>query len=213
MVDEQLLPTREEIVDALQRDREEALAKYFSIVQSRLKRIVNFRLDYRLSGRVSESDVIQETYVRAAKRIDSFLDKEDMPFFVWLRLEVNQKLHEIHRHHFGAEKRDIRKEIKLGQTNESGRTSMALAAHIVAQLTSPSRLIERAEQISILEKTLAEMNELDREVIALRHFEELSNIETAKILVIEPSAASKRYLRALKRIREIMETAKGYNGS
>ena len=152
MVDEQLLPTREEIVDALQRDREEALAKYFSIVQSRLKRIVNFRLDYRLSGRVSESDVIQETYVRAAKRIDSFLDKEDMPFFVWLRLEVNQKLHEIHRHHFGAEKRDIRKEIKLGQANESGKTSMALAAHIVAQLTSPSRLIERAEQISILEK-------------------------------------------------------------
>eukprot|EP01047_Picozoa_sp_COSAG01_P116989 COSAG01_NODE_45658_length_407_cov_1.305195_2_plen_80_part_01 len=80
---------------------------------------------------------------------------------------------------------------------------MALAAHIVAQLTSPSRLIERAEQISILEKTLAEMNELDREVIALRHFEELSNIETAEILAIEPSAASKRYLRALKKLREI----------
>lgn len=111
----------------------------------------------------------------------AFLIKMTCRFFVWLRLEVNQKLHEIHRHHFGAEKRDIRKEIKLGQTNDSGKTSMALAAHIVAQLTSPSRLIERAEQILILEKTLAEMNELDREVIALRHFEELSNIETAEI--------------------------------
>ena len=210
MSEQNALPGRQEIVDALGADREEALAKYFFAVQGRLKRIVNFRLDYRLSGRVSESDVIQETYVRAAKRIDSFLAKDDMPFFVWLRLEVNQKLHEIHRHHFGAEKRDIRKEMKLGQNAESGKTSMALAAHIVAQMTSPSRLIERAEQIAILEKTLGEMNELDREVIALRHFEELSNIETARILEIEPAAASKRYLRALKRLKEIMESAKGF---
>ncbi len=205
------LPQRDEIVEALRAEREEALAKYFFAVQGRLKRIVNFRLDYRLGGRVSESDVIQETYVRAAKRIDSFLDKEDMPFFVWLRLEVNQKLHEIHRHHFGAEKRDVRKEMKLGKANDSGKTSMQLAAHIVAQLTSPSRLIERAEQIAILEKTLGEMNELDREVIALRNFEELSNIETAKTLGIEPAAASKRYLRALKRLREIMESAKKFS--
>ena len=163
-----------------------------------------------MGGRVSESDVIQETYVRAAKRIDSFLDKDDMPFFVWLRLEVSQKLAEIHRHHFGAEKRDVRKEVKLRSNNESGRTSMALAAHIVAQLTSPSMLMQRAEQIATLEATLSEMNELDREVIALRNFEELSNLETAKTLGIEPAAASKRYLRALKRLREIMEKAKNY---
>jgi RNA polymerase sigma-70 factor (ECF subfamily) len=206
------LPERNEIIAALHADREEALAKYFFAVESRLKRIVNFRLDYRLSGRVSESDVIQETFVRAAKRIDSFLEKDDMPFFVWLRLEISQKLHEIHRHHFGAEKRDVRKEMTLGSNRDSGQTSMALAAHIVAQMTSPSRLVERAEQIAILEKTLNEMNELDREVIALRHFEELSNLETAKILDIEPAAASKRYLRALKRLKEIMETAKGRYG-
>ncbi len=203
-------PNREEIVAALQADREEALAKYFFAVEPRLKRIINFRLDYRLGGRVSESDVIQETYVRAAKRIDSFLEKDDMPFFVWLRLEVSQKLHEIHRHHFGAEKRDVRKEVNLRGNNDSGKTSMALAAHIVAQLTSPSRLIQRAEQIAALEKTLAEMNELDREVIALRNFEELTNVETAKALGIEPAAASKRYLRALKRLREIMESAQSY---
>lgn len=204
------LPNRDEIVAALEADREEALAKYFFAVEARLKRIVNFRLDYRLGGRVSESDVIQETYVRAAKRIDSFLDKDDMPFFVWLRLEVSQKLAEIHRHHFGAEKRDVRKEVKLRNNNDSGKTSMALAAHIVAQLTSPSTLMQRAEQIATLEKTLAEMNELDREVIAMRNFEELSNLETAKSLGIEPAAASKRYLRALKRLREIMEKAKSY---
>ena len=208
------LPEQNEILAALESEGEEALARFFEIAQPRLKRIVNFRLDYRLGGRVSESDVIQETYVRAAKRMEGYLQKDDMPFFVWLRLEVSQKLHEIHRLHFGAEKRDVRKEMKLGaNNNDSGKTSMALAAHIVAQMSSPSRLVEKAEQIAFLEKTLNEMNEMDREVIALRHFEELSNIETAEILNIDPSAASKRYLRALKRLREIMQAAKEFDGS
>ena len=199
------LPSQEEIRAALQSNGEQALGEYFSIVQARLKRIVNFRLDYRLNGRVSHSDVIQDTYVRAAKRIASFLEKPDMPFFVWLRLEVNQRLLEIHRHHFVAEKRDVRKEIKMQPAPlNTGQTSIALAAHLVAQMTTPSRVIERAEQIRALEESLNEMNELDREVIALRHFEELSNIETAEVLDIQPAAASKRYLRALKRLREIM---------
>ena len=82
---------------------------------------------------------------------------------------------------------------------------MALAAHLVAQMTSVSQVIEKSVKIAALEDTLNEMSELDREVIALRHFEELSNIETAEVLGIEPSAASKRYLRALKRLREILE--------
>ena len=119
----------------LSSDREEALAKYFSIVRDRLARVVAFRLDYRLSGRVSESDVLQDTYVRAAQRIESYLDKPDMPFFVWLRLEANQRLHEIHRQHFGAEKRDIRREVNLSQKPSANQTSLALAAHLVAQMT------------------------------------------------------------------------------
>lgn len=200
------LPSSDEIRQCLAATREEALADYFSVVRERLKRIVDFRLDYRLNGRVSQSDVLQDTYVRAAKRIDSFLDKPDMPFFVWLRLEVNQRLLEVHRHHFGAEKRDVRREFSMQKPNAcSGQTSVALAAHLVAQLTSPSQVVERAEQIRALEVSLNEMNELDREVIALRHFEELSNTETAEVLDINPAAASKRYLRALKRLREIMQ--------
>ncbi len=200
------LPEHEEVLRQLTTDREQALARFFSEVRDRLARVIAFRLDYRLSGRVSESDVIQDTFVRAAQRIDSYLDKPDMPFFVWLRLEANQRLHEIHRQHFGAEKRDVRREINLTQKSEGNQTSLALAAQLVAQMTSASQIIERAEQINRLEKTLNEMNELDREVIALRHFEELSNLETAEILKIEPAAASKRYIRALKRLKEIMES-------
>ena len=200
------LPEQDQIIEQLKTNREEALADLFALVRERLKRIVEFRLDYRLGGRVSQSDVVQDIYVRAAKRIDSFLEKSDMPFFVWLRLEANQRLTEIHRFHFGADKRDVRREVKLNKpANNDGGTSMQLAAHIVAQMTSASKLFQKAQQIEALEKTLGEMNDLDREVIALRHFEELSNTETAQVLNITQAAASKRYLRALTRLKEIMQ--------
>lgn len=199
------LPGQSEIIEQLQADREEALAELYLLVRERLRRVIDFRLDYRLGGRVSHSDVLQETYVRASQRIDSYLQKPDMPFFVWLRLEANQRLHEIHRFHFGAEKRDIRREVKLQGKQDQGNTSVQLAAHLVGQMTSASGVFQKARQIEALEKTLSEMNETDREVIALRHFEELSNIEAAKVLDIAPEAASKRYIRALKRLKEIMQ--------
>ena len=200
------LPEQSEIIEQLRTSREEALAELYLLVQERLRRVIDFRLDYRLTGRVSNSDVLQETYVRAAQRIDSYLKKPEMPFFVWLRLEANQRLQEIHRFHFGAEKRDIRREVKLkNKQQDQGNTSVQLAAHIVAQMTSASGVFQKAQQIDALEKTLSEMNDTDREVIALRHFEELSNIEAAKVLGIAPEAASKRYIRALKRLKEIMQ--------
>jgi RNA polymerase sigma-70 factor (ECF subfamily) len=202
--DDFALPEQTQLLAALRTQREESFARLFQQARLRLQRIVQFRLDYRLRGRVAESDVIQETYVRAAQRLDRYLDNPDVPFFVWLRSELHQKLIEVHRRHFGAGKRDIRKERAI-HAAASGQTSMALAAHLVARMTSASQLLERAEQIERLQQALEEMNETDREVIALRHFEELSNLETAEILGIEPSAASKRYLRALKRMREIFE--------
>lgn len=201
---ESSLPEQRELLAALRQQPEEAFADFFQTAKQRLHRIANFRMDYRLRGRVDESDVIQETYVRAAQRLDRYLENPEVPFFVWLRTELNQKLIEIHRQHVLAGKRDVRKEQKINHAH-TGQTSIALAAHLVGQMTSASQLLERAEQIETLQKSLEEMNEMDREVIALRHFEELSNVETAEILGIETSAASKRYLRALKRMREIFE--------
>ena len=198
------LPAEPEIVRRLKADGEQALAGLFSLLRPRLRRIVQFRLDHRLTGRVSESDVLQETFVRACKRLDQFLEKGELPFFVWMRMELNQKLTEIHRFHFISERRDPRRESVLPHLTNSGDTSTAIAAHLVAELSTPSRLMEKAEQIAKLQLSLDRMPELDREIIALRHFEELSNLETAEILGIEPSAASKRYVRALQRLREIM---------
>lgn len=194
-----------ELIEKLRREDASEFAAIFSTFKERLKRIIRFRLDYRLGARISESDVVQECFVRAANRLEKFLENPEFPFFVWLRMQANQQVADLHRKHLLAEKRDARKEINLnGHHRGMNQTSVQLAAHLVAQMTSPSRLLQRSEEIEALEKSLNEMNEIDREVIALRHFEELSSQETAQVLGIEPAAASKRYVRALKRLQEIM---------
>jgi RNA polymerase sigma-70 factor (ECF subfamily) len=157
-----------------------------------------------MAGRVSESDVIQETFISANKRVEHYLSKPEMPFFVWLRLLVQQQLADLHRHHLQAEMRDVRKEISLEQPAASPRTSLAMAAHLVGQVTSPSRAFSRIERIAKLEEALNQMEEIDREVIALRHFEELTNAEVAEVLDINLEAARKRYVRAIKRMKSIV---------
>ncbi len=191
----------------LRAEGREALARHFASVRERLRRIIGFRLNQRLRGRVSESDVLQETFVRAADRMDQFVERGEVPFFVWLRAEAAQRLVELHRFHLQADKRDARREIQLAPVPLSDATSLALAARLAGPMTTPSQVFVRRQQIESLEQSLNTMNPIDREVIALRNFEELSNAETAKVLGISPDSASKRYFRALKRLREIMQTS------
>ncbi|HBE66623.1 MAG TPA: RNA polymerase subunit sigma [Planctomycetaceae bacterium] len=183
----------------------ETLAKLFSEYRSRLKRIVQFRLDYRLAGRFSESDVLQDAFVAASQRLDHFA-KQEMSPFLWLRLVVTQQVVNLYREHVQTEKRDVRKErISLQAPLGSAQTSLAIAANLVGQRTGVSELVARAERIEQLKVTIEKMDPIDREVIALRHFEELSNVETASVLGIETSAASKRYLRAMARLAQSMK--------
>ena len=193
-----------EIVDRMRRGDPQALADVFSHFRQQLRRIVRFRLDYRLAARVSDSDVLQETYIAAAKRLDHFSNHPEMPPLLWLRLIVGQQLIDLHRRHFKTEMRDIRKEVSLQQTI-SPNTSLALAARLAGSMVSMTEIVVQAERIERLETVLNEMNPIDREVIALRHFEELSNLDTAQVLGITSSASSKRYLRAMTRLGELMK--------
>ena len=184
---------------------EEALATVFAHYRERLRRIVRFRLDHRIAGRISDSDVLQETYIAAAQRLEHYRKQTEMPAFLWLRLVVGQQLVDLHRQHLQAEMRDVRKEVSLQPNEPSPHTSMAIAAHLVGKMTAVSEIVARAERIERLESTLNKMDDFDREVIGLRHFEELSNVETAKVLKIETATASKRYVRAMARLAELMK--------
>jgi RNA polymerase sigma-70 factor (ECF subfamily) len=139
------------------------------------------------------------------------LDDPSMPVFVWLRMITNQRLIDVHRRHLGAKMRDAGQEVSLHRHDVSGGTSMSMAVHLVGHLTSPSQAAIRAELETRLETALNEMDPIDREVLALRHFEELTNNEVAEVLGIQKAAASNRYVRALKRLREILAATPGFS--
>ena len=210
------MPTEgeEEIAGLLEQVRagdQKALAELYARHRDKLRRMVQLRLDHRLAGRVSPSDVLQEAYIDALKRIDHYFEKPDQPFFGWLRLVVGQRLADVHREHL-AQKRDVGQEVAIHRGGP-GADSACLAACLLGSGTSPSHAAARTESFTRLEEALTQMDELDREVLALRHFEELNNTETAQILGIQPAAASKRYVRALARLKQILETIPGFGGS
>lgn len=192
--------------DELQRLRTEGeavVAELFARYSERLERLVEFRLDARVRSRVDPADVLQEAFIEIARRINDYLVRPEVSFFVWIRQITLQTLIGMQRRHFG-QKRDPKQEVAFPNTG-SDATSYSIAQAICAQQTSPSRAAMRAEEIQHLHAALAEMDETDREVLALRHFEHLGNNEVAEALGLTATAASNRYVRAMTRLTEIMQ--------
>jgi RNA polymerase sigma-70 factor (ECF subfamily) len=196
--------------DRIIRGDKDALAELFSIYRPRLWRMVNFRLHPRLQGRVDPDDVLQDAWLMAVNRITYFLRDASHSSFIWFRMIVNQALIDLHRHHLGAEKRNAARDVPVFSGWASGSTSSSMAFHLCGHLTSPSSAVNRAELAKQLDTILQGMNEVDREVLALRHFEELSNSETARVLNMSEQAASGRYIRALGRLKQILEIVPGF---
>jgi RNA polymerase sigma-70 factor (ECF subfamily) len=191
---------------------ESALAELFDRYRSRLRQMVRIRLDRRLQGRVDASDVLQEAYIDLAQKLPEYADKSSMPFFLWLRLVTGERLLRIHRQHLGAAMRDAGREVSLYRGAMPHASSVSLAAQLLGRLTSASRAAARAEMQLLLQEALDGMEPIDREVIALRHFEELSNDETAAVLNLTKSAASKRYVRAMLRLKAALSKSPGFSG-
>ena len=189
---------------------QDALAELFSKHRDRLGRMVEFRLDGRLKGRVAASDVLQEAYIDALKRLPHYQADPGMPFFLWLRWITVQRLVEVHRQHLGARIRDAGREVPIGG-GESPSASSSRMIELIGDLTSPSQAAQRAETMSQLQQALDGLDPIDREVLALRHFEELSNQEVAAVLEIQPAAASKRYVRALERLKDALTQLTGFD--
>jgi len=194
----------------LNRGDQEALATLFSEHRERLWRMVRFRMDERLHGRVDPDDVLQEAYLAAAARMKNYADDDAVSPFVWLRTMVLQTLTDLHRHHLGAQMRNAGREIILQGWQYPQTTSVSIAAQFMGHFTSPSQIAVRAETFNQLEQAVAAMDGLDQEVLALRHFEELSNSEVAEVLGIQQKAASIRYVRAIKRLRGVLSQMPGF---
>jgi RNA polymerase sigma-70 factor (ECF subfamily) len=177
--------------------------------RERLLRMVSFRMDPRLRGRVDAADVVQDAFTEASAHRADYFRGPPLPLFLWLRGVVSNKMLEAHRHHLGVRMRDARRELPLDAPRPAGDTSAALCAHLTAGLTRPSVAAARGEVRVRIARALDEMDPTDREVLALRHFEQLSTAAGALVLGIQEGAAAKRYLRALQRLRDILSEMPG----
>jgi RNA polymerase sigma-70 factor (ECF subfamily) len=186
-----------------------ALNELFARHRARLRRMVELRLDGRLQARIDASDVIQEALVEAVTRLDEYLSDPKYPLFLWLRLLVGERLLKLHRHHLGTQMRDAAMEVSIYRGALPAASSAALAAQLLGKHTSPTQAAVRAERMMRLQDALNALDAMDREVLSLRHFEEMTLAETALSLGIEEPAAAKRYIRALKRLKAILASMPG----
>jgi RNA polymerase sigma-70 factor (ECF subfamily) len=201
-------PSNSDVVDRLRRDGEQSLATVFSQYRDWLERMIALRMDPRLRGRLDAADVLQEVYLDASKRLAAYVASPEAPVFIWLRGIAANTLTDLHRRHLGAQARDAGKEVSI-DLGVGTTTSGWLAGQLMGSLTSPSQAAIREETAAQLAMTIDQMDELDREVLLLRHFELLRNHEVAMILGVSENAASNRYVRALTRLRELIAAIPG----
>lgn len=184
----------------------------FSRYRERLKRMVHLRLNRQLQGRVDDSDVVQEASLDAARRLSEYAQDPQLPFFLWLRHLTGAKLLEVHRRHLGAQMRDASQEISLYHGALPEANSVSLAAQLLGTMTSPSQQAIRAETRIYVQEALNAMDPLDREILALKHFEQLSLSEIGQVVGLSKGAAGSRYLRAIKRLKNTLSQIPGFQG-
>jgi RNA polymerase sigma-70 factor (ECF subfamily) len=198
--DEDVIRLAEQAATGDQQAWAELIARY----RDRLKQMIAVRMDQRLRGRVDPSDVIQETYLVASKQISHYAANPSLPFYLWLRWIAGQRLIDQHRRHLGAQVREINREVALYHGTFPEAKSEDLAAQLLGRTHTPSQEAIRVEQTIALQEAFDALEPIDREILALRHFEQLTNGEAATVLGIDKSAASKRYGRALRRIKDML---------
>jgi RNA polymerase sigma-70 factor, ECF subfamily len=189
---------------------EAALAALWERHRKRLRLMVRLRLDRRLQGRVDPSDVLQEAYIDLAARLPDHARQPAMPTYLWLRLVAGQRLMEVHRRHLGTAMRDAGREVSLYRGALPQASSASLAAQLLGRFTTASQAALRAERQLQLQSVLNGMDPMDREILALRHFEGLTNGEAAEVLGLSKTAANNRYVRALGRLRDLLEAIPGF---
>jgi RNA polymerase sigma-70 factor (ECF subfamily) len=192
------------LLERLRAGDRQALADLFQRHRDRLRRMIELRMDARLHGRIDASDVLQDGFLDVAQRLESYLRDPELPVFLWLRVVISDRLAMVHRDHFGTRMRDAAQEVSLYRDPMPQVSAAALAAMLMGRLTAPSNAAIRAEQILQVQEAVNSLDPIDREVVALRHFEQLTRAETAVVLGISEEAGAKRYIRALKKLKTIL---------
>lgn len=177
--------------------------------RERLRRMVRLRINHRLRGRLDESDVLQESFLEITKRLPQYLEEPKLPFYLWVRHMAGLKLAEAHRRHFHTKARSIEREFSLDANGFPSADSASLAGELAGRLSTPSQAAVKAELRAQVQQALEKLDPIDREVLGLKHFEQLSTSEIATVLGLSKAGAGSRYLRAIKRLRQLLAEISG----
>ncbi len=200
--------TRELIVGA-HGGEETAVERLLDRHREALHRLVSMRLDRAVARRVDASDVVQEVLIEAHRRLGDYLDRTDMPFHLWLRRIALDRVIDAHRRHRVAQRRSVDRERALASPAFDDRSSVDLLHHLADQQLTPAAAAIRHELANRFQAALEQLGDGDREVLIMRHFEGLSNQEVAVALELSEPAAGMRHLRALRRLRTVIEADGG----
>jgi RNA polymerase sigma-70 factor (ECF subfamily) len=183
---------------------EEAIGKLLDRHRDALRRMVQMRLDRRIQRRVDVSDIVQDVLFEANRRLSKYLQEPKMPFHLWLRHMARDRIIDAHRRHRASAKRSVDREKPLLSPANVDRSTMEIAAQLCDPAITPAAAATMHELARRFEAAIDELEERDREVLLMRHFEHLTNQEVAQALSLTEPAASMRYLRALRRLRALI---------
>jgi len=193
-------PETEQLLELAGAGNSSARSRLLERHRERLRNLIAMRLDKRIAARLDPSDVVQESLAEADRRLAEFLDKRPMPFYLWLRELTLQRLVDLRRWHVTTQKRSVRREeARLAFLSDA--SVRELAARVVDPNSGPGSRLERKQAVQRVQYALLELSEADREVLVLRHLEQLSVKDIATVLKITPGAVKLRHVRALQRLR------------
>jgi RNA polymerase sigma-70 factor, ECF subfamily len=201
MVDSQ---QTQELLAQAQKGDTAAAERLLALHREPVRHMIGLRLDRAIARRVDASDVVQEVLLEASRRLQDYLRNPVMPFHLWLRQIAKDHIIDAHRRHRQAQKRGVDREQPLAPAGWADRSSLELAAQFVDQELTPASAALRQELERRLHDAIGQLDEDDREVILMRHFEQLSNQEVATELQLTEAAASMRYLRAVRKLRDML---------
>jgi RNA polymerase sigma-70 factor (ECF subfamily) len=198
-------PQTQELLDRARQGESAAVERLLAQHREPVRRMIDLRLDPAIAARVDASDVVQDVLVEASRRLDDYLARPVMPFHLWLRHIARDHIIDAHRRHHQAQRRGVGREQPLVPAALAGQSSVELAGQLMDPERTPASAAIQQEMERRLHAAIVALDEGDREVILMRHFEQLSNQDVAASLGLTEAAASMRYLRAMRRLRALLQ--------
>ena len=194
----------QELLDQAKAGNADAVEQLLAKHREPIRRMIDLRLDPAIVQRLDASDVVQEVLIEASRRLQDYLKAPSMPFHLWLRHIAKDHVIDAHRRHHLAQKRGVDREQPMHRPGWSDRSSLDLAAQLLDQDLTPASAAIQQELQRRLQDAIGQLDDDDREVILMRHYEMLANQEAALALGLTEAAASMRYLRAVRKLRDLL---------